>query len=60
MIKLNLNAKILQRQLDSLNSKAKHLNGAEWLMTRQQSSLEENAKMRIQMRREDNQLLADL
>lgn len=50
----------LQRQLDGLNHKAKHLNGAEWLMVRQHSSLNDNAKMRLQMLREDNQLLADL
>lgn len=50
----------LQRQLDGLNSKAKHLNGAEWLMVRQQSSLRDNSKLRLQMLREDNQLLADL
>ena len=50
----------LQRQLDELNNTAKHLNGAEWLMVRQESSLKDDAKRRLQMLREDNQLLADL
>ena len=50
----------LQEQLDTLNSKIKHLNGAEWLMVRQQISLRDNAKKRLQMLLGDNQLLADL
>ena len=59
-VQAQLECEDLQRQLDGLNSKAKHLNGAEWLMVRQQSSLKDNAKKRLQMLREDNQLLADL
>lgn len=50
----------LQRQLDGLNLSIKHFNGAEWLMVRQESSLGENAKKRLEMLRQDNQLLADL
>ena len=59
-VQAQLECEDLQRQLDGLNSKAKHLNGAEWLMVRQQNSLRDNAKKRLQMLREDNQLLADL
>ena len=46
--------------MDVLTRKAKELNGAEWLMVRQQSSLRDNAKIRLEMLRQDNQLLADL
>lgn len=59
-VQTQLECEDLQRQLDELNNKAKHLNGVEWLMVRQQSSLKDDAKRRLQMLREDNQLLADL
>lgn len=38
---VQLECEDLRRQLDGLSSKAKHLNGAEWLMVRQQSNLRE-------------------
>ena len=57
---VQLECEDLRRQLDGLSSKAKHLNGAEWLMVRQQSNLRDNAKKRLQMLQEDNQLLVDL
>ena len=57
---VQLECEDLRRQMDGLSSKAKHLNGAEWLMVRQQSNLRDNAKKRLQMLQEDNQLLVDL
>ena len=48
-VQTQLECEDLQRQLDELNNMAKSLNGAEWLLVRQQSSLKDDPKRRLQV-----------